>query len=109
VSLTAVDPQEALMPDDTTPPERGPADEPVDPATPRPRTTSDEVAAEEDLRATGDSIESDLRRLATVEGDKRALDAEDPLIDRLSEEAVQLADRIAHETRAERQLSEEIG
>jgi hypothetical protein len=98
------------MPDDPNRPDGTPADRPADPADrTRPRSTSDEAAAEEDLRSTGDSIEADLRRLATVEADKRTLDAEDPLIDRLSEEAVRLADRIAHETRAERQLSEEIG
>jgi hypothetical protein len=98
------------MPDDPNRAQGTPADEPADPADPaRPRSTSDEAAAEEDLRSTGESIESDLRRLATVEADKRSLDAEDPLIDRLSEEAVQLADRIAHEARAERQLSGEIG
>jgi hypothetical protein len=96
------------MPDDPNRPGGTPADRPADPADRAPRSTSDEAAAEEDLRSTGDSIESDVRRLATVEADKRTLDAEDPLIDRLSEEAVRLADRIAHETRAERQLSEEI-
>jgi hypothetical protein len=97
------------MPDDPNRAQGTPADEPADPAPARARSTSDEAAAEEDLRSTGESIESDLRRLATVEADKRSLDAEDPLIDRLSEEAVQLADRIAHEARAERQLSGEIG
>ena len=53
---------------------------------------------EQDLKATGDSIRTDL-----------TLDGEDPAVDRLSEEAVQLADRISRETRAERQLSEELG
>ena len=98
------------MPDDPNRAQGAPADEPADPADPaRPRSTSDEAAAVEDLRATGESIESDLQRLGAVEADKRSLDAEDPLIDRLSEEAVQLADRIAREARAERQLSGEIG
>ena len=64
---------------------------------------------EQDLKATGDSIRTDLSRLAAIEDEKSTLDAEDPAVDRLSEEAVQLADRISRETRAERQLSEELG
>jgi hypothetical protein len=78
------------MPDDTTTPDSG-------------------DAAEEDLRATTDSIQADLGRLATVEGDKSSRDAEDPQVDRLSDEAVELADRIGRQVRVERQLSDEIG
>jgi hypothetical protein len=70
---------------------------------------SDQAGAKEDLRATTDSIRTDVSRLASLEDDKRALDPEDPDVDRLSDEAVGLADRIGRETRAERQLSEEIG
>ena len=77
-------------------------DDPPEPAPDRP-------AAQQDLRSTEDSIRSDLRRLVELEDDKRALDADDPLVDRLSDEAVMLAERIARETRAERQLSDEIG
>jgi len=62
----------------------------------------------EDLKATEDSIRSDVRRLASVEGEKRALPADDPRVDRLSDEAVELAARIYRQTRVERQLSEEI-
>ena len=98
------------MPDDSTDQPNG-ADEPTDPAvqpaTPSPPTDQD--AATEDLRATGDSIRSDIQRLAGVEEVKRALDADDPEVDRLSDEAVGLANRIARQTRAERQLSDEIG
>ena len=65
--------------------------------------------AEQDLKATADSLRSDIDRLATLEDEKLALDAEDPEVDRLSDEAVALADRISRETRAERQLSEEVG
>ena len=74
-----------------------------------PEPASDRPAAQQDLRSTEDSIRSDLRRLVELEDDKRALDADDPLVDRLSDEAVTLAERIARETRAERQLSDEIG
>ena len=70
---------------------------------------SDEPAAEQDLRSTGDSIRADVVRLGTLEAEKLALDAEDPEVDRLSGEAVELAERIARETKAERQLSQEIG
>jgi hypothetical protein len=65
--------------------------------------------AEQDLKATVDSIRTDIDRLATIEDEKVALDAEDPRVDRLSDEAVELADRISRETRAQRQLSEEVG
>jgi hypothetical protein len=63
---------------------------------------------EQDLRATGDSIRADVGRLADVEADKRALDPKDPEVDRLSGLAVELADRIARKTRAERELSDNI-
>jgi hypothetical protein len=65
--------------------------------------------AQQDLKATADSIRSDLGRLTDLENEKLALDAEDPVVDRLSDEAVELADRISRQTRAERQLSEELG
>ncbi len=68
-----------------------------------------QAAAEEDLKATGDSIQADVQRLSSVEQAKRELDAADPQVDRLSDEAVELGGRIARETKAERQLSEEIG
>jgi len=64
---------------------------------------------EEDLRATGDSIRADVDRLADVEADKRALDPKDPDVDWLSDVAVALADGIARKTRAERELSDDIG
>jgi hypothetical protein len=70
---------------------------------------SDQAGAEDDLRATTDSIRTDVGRLASLEDDKGALDPEDPKVDRLSDEAVELADRIGRQTRAERQLSDEIG
>ncbi|HEX2756728.1 MAG TPA: hypothetical protein VHM48_14760 [Candidatus Limnocylindrales bacterium] len=65
--------------------------------------------ARQDLNATEDAIRADIQRLAAVEDEKSALDAEDPDVDALSNEAVELAGRIHRETRAERQLSDEIG
>jgi hypothetical protein len=87
------------------------ADELPDPAIPRPGAGSpaDEQAAAEDLRSTGDSIRADIRSLSSVEDAKRELEADDPEIDQLSDQAVALANRIARQARAERQLSEEIG
>jgi hypothetical protein len=63
----------------------------------------------EDLKATADSIRTDVGRLTAIEDAKQTLDAEDPAIDRLSDEAVALADRIGRQTRGERQLSEDLG
>jgi ABC-type transporter Mla subunit MlaD len=99
------------MRDDSSDEPNAPADEPTDPAvrSATPGLPADQDAATEDLRATGDSIRSDIRRLAGVEEVKRGLDADDPEVDRLSDEAVNLATRIARQTKAERQLSDEIG
>jgi hypothetical protein len=87
------------------------ADEPPDLAAPRPEAGSpaDERAAAEDLRSTGDSIRADIRNLSSVEEEKRDLESDDPEVDQLSDQAVALANRIAKQARAERQLSEEIG
>lgn len=74
-----------------------------------PDETSAVDAAEQDLKATAEAIRTDIGRLATIEDQKLALDPEDPEVDRLSDEAVDLADRISRETRAERQLSTELG
>lgn len=67
-----------------------------------------ESAAAQDLKATAASIRTDIGRLAVLEDVKLALDPEDPRVDTASDEAVRLADRIARETRAERQLSREV-
>jgi len=69
----------------------------------------EDSATAEDLQATADSIRTDIGRLAALEDEKLALDPEDPRVDTASDEAVRLADRIARETRAERQLSREVG
>ena len=68
-----------------------------------------EAQTEQDLRATSDSIQAHVRRLAEIEQEKLRLDPGDPAVDRLSDEAVALAERISRETRAERQLSKELG
>jgi hypothetical protein len=67
-----------------------------------------QAAAEEDLKATGDSIHADVERLSSLEKHKSGLDPDDPQVDHLSDEAVELSGRIARETKAERQLSDEI-
>ena len=65
--------------------------------------------AKQDLKATAASIRTDIGRLATIEDEKLVLDAGDPRVDELSDQAVALADRISQQTRAERQLSDELG
>lgn len=70
---------------------------------------ADRRAAEQDLHATAASIRVDIGRLAALEDQKLALDPQDPRVDAVSDEAVELADRIQRETRAERQLSREVG
>ena len=62
----------------------------------------------QDLRATNDSVQSDAQRLVDLEAEKATMKADDPALDRASEEAVRLGERIARETRAERQLGSEI-
>ncbi len=63
----------------------------------------------EDLHATSDAIQEDLKALLAMEARKEALPAADPRVDKLSDAAVAAADRIAREARAERELSDEIG
>ena len=97
------------MPDDSTDEAHAAGERSNPGAQPATPPSPAEQDAAEDLRATGDSIRSDIQRLAGVEEVKRGLDANDPEVDRLSDEAVGLANRIARQTRAERQLSDEIG
>jgi hypothetical protein len=73
-----------------------------------PNGNGDRPAKEQDLRATEDSIRADVTRLATVEARKSALPQADPEVDRLSDEAVQLADDIGRKARAERELGQEL-
>jgi hypothetical protein len=76
-----------------------------DPGSPR---SLRQRAAEQDLRATVDAVRHDAQRLAELEDEKAALAPDDPAVDRLSDEAVRVGERIAHETRAERQLGKDI-
>jgi hypothetical protein len=96
------------MPDDgsSTPKRAGKAGRPR-------RSPGDRPAAAgtvaEDFRSTGESIQADARRLVAIEADKLARDPADPQIERLSDDAIDLARRLEHETRVERQLSEQLG
>jgi hypothetical protein len=71
-------------------------------------SSTDRANAEQDLRATSDSIRADARRLAAVEDQKEHLEPGDPETERLSSEAVELAERITHQTKAERQIVRDI-
>ena len=82
-------------------------DQPED-ATPDRDASENADSAAQDLRATVDAIRADLGRLALIEDEKQALDPADPRVDAASDEAVELADRIARETRAQRQLGREL-
>jgi hypothetical protein len=73
----------------------------------RPSST-DRANAEQDLRATSDSIRSDARRLDAIEAQKGSLAPEDPDADRLSAEAVEVAERIERQAKAERQIARDI-
>ena len=73
------------------------------------QANGDQPAKEEDLHATEDSIRNDLARLSALETTKSTLDPADPEVDRLSDEAVALADGLAHKTRAERELGQDLG
>jgi hypothetical protein len=66
-------------------------------------------ATEQDLKATADAIRADVERLKDIETRKEQLPPDDPRVDELSHAAVSIADRLSQETRAERELSEELG
>ena len=68
----------------------------------------DKRAREQDLRATEDSIRADAGNLAAIEVAKSGLDPKDPQVDRLSTEAVELADQLARKTRAQQQLARDL-
>ena len=85
---------------------------PADPAgsmDPDAKRTSERGDARQDLKATSDAIVDDISRLSAIENEKIALDAEDPKVDELSNQAIEVANRLSGETRAERALSEELG
>lgn len=81
---------------------------PGDKDRPTPPGDHDRPAKEQDLHATEDSIRLDLARLTLLEATKSALEPTDPEVDRLSDQAVDLADGIGRKTRAERQLGQEL-
>ena len=60
------------------------------------------------LHATEDSIRVDLARLTSVEDTKTTLKPGDPKVDRLSAEAVELADGISRKAHAERELGRDL-
>jgi hypothetical protein len=74
----------------------------------RPNAKGDRPAKEQDLQATEDSIRADLDHLSTIEARKSSLRPADPEVDRLSDEAVQLADDIGRKARAERELGQDL-
>jgi hypothetical protein len=65
-------------------------------------------AKEQDLRATEDSVGADAANLVEIEAAKSALHPGDPKVDRLSAEAVELADQLARKTRAQQQLARDL-
>jgi hypothetical protein len=67
----------------------------------------DEHERREDLSATSESLLSDARRITRIEEEKQDLDIDDPLLDKLSREAEQIAGEIQHKSRVERVLSDE--
>jgi hypothetical protein len=64
--------------------------------------------AEEDLRATSESIGDDAARLKALEEEKATLDADDPRLPALSREAEHLAQGMAAKTTVERVLTDEL-
>lgn len=81
---------------------------PVDPGADPPAGVTERDKAEQDLRATADAIRTDVERLSEIEERKATLPPDSPEVDRISEEAVEVASRIQRETLAERQLSEQL-
>lgn len=64
--------------------------------------------AQDDLRATADSIIADAGRLAAVETEKRGLAPGDPRLVRLSEAAEDIARQIVPKTYAESEIATEL-
>lgn len=62
----------------------------------------------QDLRATADDLADDARRLQVIEERKGRLDADDPELITLSEEAEVLTRRMASKATAQRELAEEV-
>jgi hypothetical protein len=62
----------------------------------------------QDLKATADSIRADAGRIAEIEDLKDDLRPGDPETDRLSDEAVVLAQRIERQAKVEQQIAREM-
>ena len=75
---------------------------------PRPDSANRRDAAMDDLRATSESIRSDVRKLERIEETKGELTPGDDDLTRLSSEAVELAERIERQAKAERQIATEV-
>ena len=59
---------------------------------------------DEDIKATADAIQADAATITAIEDDKIALDVDDPRVEYLSAEAVEVATRLVEEARVEREL-----
>lgn len=64
--------------------------------------------AEDDLRATAESLQDDADRLKDVEASKERLDPSDPKVLELAHEAKELAGTIADKANVEVALAEEL-
>ena len=64
--------------------------------------------ADEDLRATSESIQDDAGRLEAIEEEKAGVETDDPRLATLSREAERLAHGIAAKATVERALADEI-
>lgn len=62
----------------------------------------------DDLSATSEAIQADAQHLKDLEAFKNSLDPADPRVVDLSHQIEALIRRIAHEAKAETELSEEI-
>lgn len=69
---------------------------------------TDREDAEDDLRATADSLGQDAARLHELESRKRSLDPADPEVVEISEEVAEIADRVKTASTAQLQLSRDI-
>ena len=75
---------------------------------PRPDSRERREAAMDDLRATSESIQADVHKLEGIEQTKQDLSPGDQDLTRLSSEAVELAERIQRQAKAERQIATEV-
>ena len=59
---------------------------------------------DEDIKATADAIQADAATITAIEDEKIALDVDDPRVEYLSAEAVEVATRLVEEARVELEL-----